>query len=103
MSSTVFTRLRAAPAATERLLAVLEATASFMMSTARAMKNRRAVARLLELDHHMLADIGVTRSDVHSALAGGMTDDPSERLSGFARERRYADRSRAHEKRLWRR
>ena len=62
----------------------------------------RAVARLLVLDDRMLRDIGVTRGDVHAAMASPISDDPSRHLAG-ARPRaprapsapRYAEAERA--------
>ncbi len=53
-----------------------------------AYRNRRAVARLLHFDDHMLRDIGVTRGDVAASLAMGPFDDASTRLEALARERR---------------
>lgn len=56
----------------------------------RAWRNQRAVASLLDLDDRMLRDIGLTRHDVTSALAGRRTEDPSMRLANRAGERRMA-------------
>ena len=64
-----------------------------------AYRNRRAVAHLLAFDDHMLRDIGVTRGDVHAAMAAPISDDPSHYLAGFAHERRAAFRGHAREER----
>lgn len=59
----------------------------------RAYNHRRAVNRLLYLDAHMLRDMGITQADVHSALSGSFTEDPSRHLENLAHERRLARRS----------
>ena len=56
----------------------------------RAMQHRRAVAKLLDWDARALRDIGLTPSDVRSALAGPIADDPSARLACMSSERRAA-------------
>lgn len=56
--------------------------------TYRAWRNRRAVIGLLGFDDRMLRDIGLTRSDVTSALSGPRLADPSIRLASFSAERR---------------
>jgi len=53
-----------------------------------AYRNRRAVHRLLHVDDHMLADIGITRGDVLASLSGSAFEDASTRLGALARERR---------------
>lgn len=58
------------------------------MSVWRALRNRLASNRLSELDDRELADIGLTRSDVVTALErSGLLDDPSRMLANAARER----------------
>ncbi len=52
------------------------------------MKNRHDVMRLGALDDHMLADIGLNRSDVRDAFAGLPWRDPSDVLARRAAERR---------------
>ena len=66
--------------------------------TWRAMRNRRAVAKLLEWDSHMLKDIGLTAGDVRSAMAGPLHEDPSFRLSVLSVERRAPFRAAARER-----
>lgn len=64
----------------------------------RAWRNRRDVEVLLEFDDRMLADIGLTRTDVTSALASPSDVDPSRRLRVIAVERRAAYRAQARER-----
>ena len=45
----------------------------------------------------MLRDIGVTQSDVLSAMASPFGEDPSYRLGAIARERRHAFQATARE------
>lgn len=53
----------------------------------RAMKNRRAFYRLGELSDAELADIGLTRTDLHVAFDGPLGSDPTMRLRVIADER----------------
>jgi uncharacterized protein YjiS (DUF1127 family) len=46
-----------------------------------AVRNRRAVRSLAELDDRALADIGLLRTDVHAALARPSFADPSKVLT----------------------
>jgi uncharacterized protein YjiS (DUF1127 family) len=64
----------------------------------RVWKNRRAVARLLEWDAHMLADIGLTEGDVYSALATRSDEDASTQLQMRSLERRYAQQAQARDR-----
>ena len=45
-----------------------------------AIKNRRELARLADLDDHMLADIGLRRSDVEAARSVPFWQDPTSNL-----------------------
>ena len=36
----------------------------------RALERRRAVHELMQLDDHVLSDIGITRADIHRAVDG---------------------------------
>ena len=81
------------------LLQAIENGAARLAGLWNAAKNRRAVGRLLEWDDHMLRDIGLSHSDVHSALSTSLHDDPSTWLSTISRERRSALREQAMERR----
>jgi uncharacterized protein YjiS (DUF1127 family) len=50
-------------------------------------KHRRVLSHLADFDDHMLADIGLTRSDLHAALCEPFWRDPTNVL-----ERRISDR-----------
>ena len=53
-------------------------------------KRRRQVARLVEFDDHMLADIGLTRRDVREALDLPFSHDPGRELQlRVSRHRSY--------------
>jgi len=79
--------------------AVIAAVIGPVVCFARAWKSRREMAKLLEWDSRMLADIGVTEGDVRSALAVSGDEDPSLRLSLLAIERRAAARAHALDRR----
>lgn len=54
----------------------------------RAMRNRHAANRLVDLDDVQLRDIGLCRTDVEQILkSSGLADDPSRLLSRAARDR----------------
>jgi uncharacterized protein YjiS (DUF1127 family) len=59
---------------------------------AERIKNRRDAMRLVDLDDRMLADIGITRSDLRDAYSGAPWRDPSELLARPATERRVRRR-----------
>ena len=54
---------------------------------ARLIRHRRETARLLELNDHYLADIGVTRGDVLRALNSSSLHDPTRELTRIAGRR----------------
>ena len=58
-----------------------------------ALSNRRAATTLATLDDHMLADIGITRSDLRDAYAEPLWHDPTDVLAGRAAGRRKRRRS----------
>lgn len=64
-----------------RLLRALLIAAADLL---RALRHRREVQRLAELDDRTLKDIGLLRSDVEGALTEPFHKDPSRRL-GFRR------------------
>lgn len=59
-----------------------------MRKLARALKNRRNARMLAGMDDRMLADIGLTRSDLRDAYAEPLWRDPTDVLAGRAREKR---------------
>ena len=59
---------------------------------AERIKNRRDAMRLVDLDDRMLADIGITRSDLRDAYSAPPWRDPSELLARRATERRVRRR-----------
>lgn len=56
-------------------------------STFRAWKNRREVYRLGEMTDAELADIGLTRADLHVVVELPFGADPTARLGSLARAR----------------
>lgn len=77
----------ALPQAPARRLELL----STLVGIFRSRINRRKVSRLDHLTDHELADIGLTRLDVVSALNDSrFFEDPSPRLAKAARRRRGA-------------
>jgi uncharacterized protein YjiS (DUF1127 family) len=58
----------------------------------RSLKNRSAASSLASLDDHMLADIGITRSDLRDAYSEPLWHDPTDILAGRAAERRLRRR-----------
>lgn len=56
----------------------------------RAWKNRREVYRLGEMTDWELADIGLTRADLHVAIRAPMTADPTVILGSAAEARAFA-------------
>ncbi|NRG19897.1 DUF1127 domain-containing protein [Rhizobiales bacterium] len=65
------------------------ALARFAAHMWNAHRNRRQIAKLLEMDDYMLADIGVSRGDIQSALMGDVFEDPSSRLAAMRGGRRF--------------
>jgi uncharacterized protein YjiS (DUF1127 family) len=68
---------------------LVPAALQFAERTVRAWRNRKSVARLGELDDHLLADLGLTRRDVNLALAQPLFSDPSAELRRVAGESRW--------------
>lgn len=67
---------------------VVTAIVAGLRRIARAFRNRRDAGMLARLDDRMLADIGITRSDLRDAYAEPLWRDPTDILAGRARERR---------------
>ena len=68
--------------------ALVRALASLLKELARARRHRREARVLTGLDRRMLADIGITRSDLHDAFSEPFWDDPTALLRERALERR---------------
>jgi uncharacterized protein YjiS (DUF1127 family) len=68
--------------------AVLAPVVLSSKAIARALRNRQTANVLAGLDQRMLADIGLTRSDVHDAFSAPLWEDPTTLLSERAIERR---------------
>jgi uncharacterized protein YjiS (DUF1127 family) len=73
----------------QRLSAARAGVVRGVASLSRAIKNRRAATALAGLDDHMLADIGLTRSDLRDAYSEPLWQDPTDVLVGRAAERRH--------------
>jgi len=77
----------------QRLSRTTDAIAGLLWSYAKqlykAIKHRRHIAVLLHQEDHLLADIGVTRSDLHQAIRQPLWRDPTDAL----RRRAVAARS----------
>jgi uncharacterized protein YjiS (DUF1127 family) len=73
---------------TRLIAAIARAVALALRRIAQAYRNRRDAAVLANLDDRMLADIGITRSDVRDALAEPLWHDPTDLLRLRALERR---------------
>jgi uncharacterized protein YjiS (DUF1127 family) len=74
-----------------RLLAAFGArVACSAKRVAYRLQNRRDAMRLASLDDRMLADIGLTRSDLRDAYAEPLWHDPTDVLARRAAERRVS-------------
>ena len=69
-------------------VAVLAPVVISSNAIARAVRTRHQANVLARLDRHMLADIGLTRSDVQDAFSAPLWEDPTTLLSERAIERR---------------
>lgn len=63
----------------------------------RALKNRREAGMLAGMDDRMLADIGLTRSDLRDAYAEPLWRDPTDILAGRVRDKRRYRRNQSEE------
>jgi uncharacterized protein YjiS (DUF1127 family) len=93
-----FTFRRGRPSATGglagRLLRFFGALRAAALGLWRTRRNRRVTIAFLDFDDDRLADIGLTRADVHVALFDPRTPDPTGMLEALAAERRKAGRRR---------
>jgi uncharacterized protein YjiS (DUF1127 family) len=65
-----------------------------MRKLARLLKHRRNARMLAGMDDRMLADIGLSRSDLRDAYAQPLWRDPTDVLAGRARDKRINRRGR---------
>ena len=70
------------------LSSLLSAIVISAQNVVRALKHRHDAGLLASMDDRMLADIGLTRSDLHDAYAEPLWRDPTDVLAGRAWERR---------------
>jgi uncharacterized protein YjiS (DUF1127 family) len=102
MVTTEYTHHAAArESAAERFNSLAGVIATRAVTLWRAWQNRRAVAKLAGWDARMLGDIGLTASDVSSALSLPATEDPSARLEALSAERRAGLRAAARDQLLY--
>ena len=89
MTTAQFPVLPLAAGTLVRVAAAFLAPVAFTAKTiVRALRNRHDANILASMDRHMLADIGLTRSDVHDAFSAPLWEDPTTLLSERAIERR---------------
>jgi uncharacterized protein YjiS (DUF1127 family) len=70
------------------MLALVALVTHWLKQLARARRHRRDAQVLAGLDRHMLADIGITRSDLSDAFSEPFWEDPTALLRKRAIERR---------------
>lgn len=83
----------AGPALARMLLSLAGAARQVFKQLVRAYRNRSDAAILAALDERMLADMGLTRSDVRDAFAEPLWHDPTSLLRARALERRLSRHS----------
>jgi uncharacterized protein YjiS (DUF1127 family) len=72
------------------LLAMLALVTHWLKQLARARRHRREAQVLAGLDHRMLADIGISRSDLNDAFSEPFWEDPTALLRERVIERRLS-------------
>ncbi len=77
-----------APSSPSVFASVVAVVVTGFRAISRALKNRREAAMLAGMDDRMLADIGLTRSDLRDAYAEPLWRDPTDILAGRARDKR---------------
>jgi uncharacterized protein YjiS (DUF1127 family) len=78
------------PATPSKVSAIAVAVTASFKRLARAYRNRADAAALARFDDRMLADMGLSRSDVRDAFAGPVWEDPTSLLRARALERRLS-------------
>jgi uncharacterized protein YjiS (DUF1127 family) len=72
-----------------RLLPVFAGMSAWLKKLARARRHRRQAAALASCDGRMLADLGISRSDLRDAFSEPFWEDPTALLRERALERRW--------------
>lgn len=86
-------KLSPAPTSPSVFASAVAVLVTGLRTVSRAMKNRRDAAMLAGMDERMLADIGLTRSDLRDAYAEPLWRDPTDKLADRVSEkRRYRNR-----------
>jgi len=80
------TKDRITPRIVSLITTVIEAGWQGVRQCIVATKHRRDVLRLADYDDHLLADIGLTRNDVSSALRQPCWCDPTASLANYLAE-----------------
>ena len=75
------------------LATIVEAPARLALRLANAWRHRHDTAVLAALDDHMLADLGLSRSDLNDALSEPLWRDPTALLARRHGERRRSRRA----------
>ena len=88
--------LKGVAAPVRTMVALAEVAFVRVRQLVRAIRHRRDVEALARFDDRMLADIGLTRSDLRYALGEPFWRDPGRVLNARAGERRAAWRHRGH-------
>ena len=70
------------------MASLLAVTGRWAKVVAKARRNRQDAQKLAGLDRRMLADIGITRSDIRDAFSEPFWEDPTALLRARAIERR---------------
>jgi len=78
----------AGAAALRGCFAMLALVTRWLKELARARRHRREARALAGLDRHMLADIGVSPTDVSDAFSSRFWEDPTDLLRSRVDERR---------------
>jgi uncharacterized protein YjiS (DUF1127 family) len=78
-----------APQSSSFVLVLATLTAA-IRKVGQVLKNRHDATMLADMDERMLADIGLTRSDLHDAFSEPLWNDPTAILASRARERRMS-------------
>jgi uncharacterized protein YjiS (DUF1127 family) len=76
--------LALAPSALRLVRQAVAVVVALAVSLGHALRHRREISALAELDDHALIDLGLTRTDGHSAWAVSVLEDPSHVIKDIA-------------------